>query len=98
MAAATNGEPGGLGAFAAAACPAGWMCIEPAAKSPIPGLVFTDPAGVPVMYTCNDGTMNIGSCDDENPKSTCGALTDPFCARIMVSGMSLKACAQRCAP
>lgn len=86
------------GAPAIGPCPAGWMCVDPVASSPIPGLIFKDATGAQVPYTCTDGSMMVVDCDDANPKASCSALDNPICAHIDVAGESLTACAQRCLP
>jgi hypothetical protein len=93
------GAGGSTSTPATVACPSGYKCVDPVKDAPVDGLEFTDMSGGKVPYSCSDGSMSIMDCNDANPKSTCPALPDPFCARINVPGLFMgQSCAQRCTP
>lgn len=73
-------------------CPSGWSCMDLTAL----GLVAMDGLGKPVTATCSVGAPK--SCDQNNPRTSCPELAEPFCASIMVGGQTLVGCAQRCSP
>ncbi|HKU37867.1 MAG TPA: hypothetical protein VJR89_06965 [Polyangiales bacterium] len=97
---AAAGAPGSAGAAGGAAgssappgkCPTGWDCIDLSSF----GATATDAAGKPITFSCGNGELT--DCNDANPKASCSALSNPFCAHVKVAGMDLVSCGQLCTP
>lgn len=94
------GAPGGAAGSTGAAgsseppgkCPAGWDCIDLSSF----GATAVDGAGKPITFSCGNGELT--DCKDADPKGSCKALTNPFCAHVNVAGMDLVSCGQLCTP
>jgi hypothetical protein len=99
---AAGTESGGAGGSTALpACPSGWTCQDPLKQLTDLGAegTVTDASGAPVKYAC--GTGDAVTCDMADPKGSCPALPNPFCAHVMVGGLlaaDLYSCAQLCTP
>jgi hypothetical protein len=106
-----GGSPGTGGAGEVLpACPTGWKCQDPfkaLADMGADGMV-TDSSGNPVSNAC--GVDGLVDCDPADPEGSCAAsagaqqiaaLSKPFCAHIVTTGLlavDLYSCAQLCTP
>jgi hypothetical protein len=71
-------------------CPSGWTCTDLSSL----GATAVDGDGKPITTSCGNGALT--DCKDADPKTSCPALSAPFCAHIKVAGMDLVSCGQHC--
>jgi hypothetical protein len=68
------------------------MCTDLAST----GFIAKDGSGNEIAFSCGNG--GLVDCKDADPKASCPALSNPFCAHVDVGGTEIISCGQLCTP